>query len=149
MGRILIDSNVIIKYFAGETDIEWVLAEEEAYYNVIVFSEVLYTLIRAKTGLKPYDIKRDPSILRRIGEDVGKVKKFFKEHMILLQITDDVVERAARNVTRHELLPNDAIILATAEEYGLNYLITYDQDLLRLRDVEVEVKTPEKILRNY
>ncbi len=46
----MLDSNVILKHLFGEHSISKLLALTEPYYNDIVYSEVLYLLIRNETG---------------------------------------------------------------------------------------------------
>ena len=51
MGRSLVDSDVILKHFARDVNIEWILTEKNIYYNATIFSGM-----HGKTGLRPYDI---------------------------------------------------------------------------------------------
>ena len=63
MDRVMIDSNVILKHLFGEWNISELLALTEPYYNDIVYSEVLYLIIRNETGERPFTLKRSRSLL--------------------------------------------------------------------------------------
>ncbi len=146
MGRILADSNVILKYLEGNRDIGRLFAEHEVYYNDIIFSEVLYSAIRHVTGKRPYDIKKNPETIAEARDIILAVRRFFKRHLTYVIITQEIVERATGYSVSFHLLPNDALILATAEEYEIEYIATYDTDMLRLRNVPVQIVKPDDLL---
>lgn len=82
MSSVFIDSNVIVKYFAGEPVsrklLEPVLKGEiDGYINNIVFTEVIFTLIKLQTGMSAYELRRRPQKL------ISSVKNIDKQIMFL------------------------------------------------------------------
>ena len=64
-----IDSNVIVRYFAGDTAAKKILgpviySEAESYINSIVYSEVICIAMKLIMGRKAYELKEDPDTVK-------------------------------------------------------------------------------------
>ncbi len=62
---MMLDSNVILKHLFGEYNVSKLLALTEPYYNDIVYSEVLYLVIRNETGEGPFTLKKRPELVKK------------------------------------------------------------------------------------
>lgn len=144
MSGVFIDSNVIIKYFLGYHDAYRALApvidgDVMGYINDTVFSEVMYNLVRLISNKKPYELKRSPQYVSSITND--HIIKYYEAFRLLreLSIDDDVKDLAIKIMGTYGLLPNDALIAATCGHYGINTIITYDEDFKRIEWLRVVV----------
>ncbi len=135
MDRVMLDSNVIIKHLLGEVDTTPVWQTAVVYYNPIVYSEVFYVLLLNETGERPFTLKKRPEIVKNAAENVITEMGIFRE-MLFLPVGKSTQTLAENLVKEYGLLPGDAMILATAIENRIDYLITEDRDLLRVGSAE-------------
>jgi len=133
MDRVMLDSNVILKYLFGEWNISELLALTEPYYNDIIYSEVLYVIIRNEAGKGPFTLKKKPEIVIRSSNALRPALKLF-EVLNYSPVSEHTLWEAEKLIEDYGLLPGDAIILANCIEMELNALLTWDSDLLRLKD---------------
>ncbi|NJE09576.1 type II toxin-antitoxin system VapC family toxin [Thermococcus sp. MAR1] len=127
--RVLIDSNVFVEYLKGNPKAMKVLSsllssEYEIFINAIVYSEVVFLFISKTTGLSAFALKKKPPAV--VNSGVEKVLALLQQFKIA-EINEVVLQTASEIITRHGLLPNDAIILATAKIYDMT-LATLDSD---------------------
>ena len=153
--RVLVDSNVIIELLRGNERVKDALIRLKDEYqlaiNPIIFAEVAYHLIVAKYLEKKgryssYDVKRE---LRR-DEGLLEYYRAFYDNFIemglaqglkILEVDEETVELANELIEEKRLLPNDALILATALKFGIRKIVTLNGDF----DVGlVEVIKPEE-----
>jgi len=137
MNSVFIDSNIIIKYFAGDAQARNILkpvisGEMRGFINNIVFSEVLFITIRLLTGLKAYELRKNPETIQKTLETINENIRFLRDYFIELEINDEVKELALEIMKEHGLLPNDALIAATCRYYKINTLATFDEDFKRI-----------------
>jgi len=85
--KIFVDSNVILNHLEGTLDIAQLRAFHNLYTNSIVLSEVLYVYLKAKSGLKSYQLKAKPNEIKKRKNDLEKLFQFF-EAFIILDMTD-------------------------------------------------------------
>ena len=76
MSSVFIDSNVIIRYFAGDTTAKTLLepifyGDEQGYINSIVFSEVIFVVVKLLTGRKAYELKKSRNSQEYIRQNKG------------------------------------------------------------------------------
>ena len=146
MGTVILDTNVIIKHLQGTTNIGTLLSEYSCTYNDIIASEVTYIVMRATTGKSPFEIKRIKELPEKTKTALQAIYDIFDYALEYAPIGTEVLRQARKYVEKYALLPNDAIILATATYYGMDAVITYDSDLLTLKKVQgVQIATPEDI----
>ncbi|SEV80913.1 Predicted nucleic acid-binding protein, contains PIN domain [Thermococcus thioreducens] len=94
--------------------------------NDIVFSEFLFHYIALKTGRSPFTIKKRGEMSTVI---LSNEPKDFIEQFHILPADDEVLGLSYELMREHNLLPNDAIILATCLVYEVSTLGTLDDDL--------------------
>ena len=133
MDRVMLDSNVILKHLFGEWNISELLAITEPYYNDIVYSEVLYLLLRNETGERPFTLKKKPGLVIKSSTALKPALRLF-EVLNYSPISEHTLWEAEGLIESYGLLPGDAIILANCIEMGLDALLTWDLDFLRLND---------------
>ena len=85
--------------------------------------------ILVTTGKKSYELKENPEALEQI--NLAPVQRLLRLANIL-PTTTDIVERAYTIISTYNLLPNDAIIAATCEHYGIKSIATFDKDFKRI-----------------
>ena len=137
MNSAFIDSNVIIKYFTGDTTAKDALApvinyEVEGYINSIVYSEVIYIAIKLLTRKKAYELKENPESIKNAIKAISKHAEFIQTYFKELEINDKVKQIAIEIMKEYGLLPNDALIAATCKYYGIDVILTFDEDFKRI-----------------
>ncbi len=134
---VFIDSNVIVRYFAGDTAAKKILdpviyGEVEGYINSIVYSEVIYITMKLITGKKAYELKEDPdavkNAIRKLRDQIEFLRTFFKE----LEINDKIKQLSVEIIEQYGLLPNDALIAASCKHYSIGTILTFDEDFKRI-----------------
>ena len=113
--------------------------EDEVYTSIRVLDKAIFTIVRTKAwmklGIKHIEKLREH--IRKHGyeffeEDIDELYKFLEEANI------SVVEDKARpqeliEVARQfHLLPADALIALTCRHYGINTILTFDEDFKRV-----------------
>ncbi len=142
MNSAFIDSNVIIKYFQGDENAKKLLEPVISgaivgYINNIVFSEVVYYFIKNKTGLRAYDFKKNPEIVKSVIEELEDLIVFIKQ-FTELEINDEVKDQAVSLIKKYGILPNDALIMATCLHYGVSIIFSSDEDLKEVSGLTVK-----------
>ncbi len=137
MGAIkaFVDSNVIINHFSGNINILELLEKYELYINSIVFSEVLMVYLKLITNEKSYTLKHKPELIVNKKEELKSLDDLFSL-LITLNMDENIHKIAYNLITEYELLPNDALILATCKYHKIKNLITFDDDFKEIADKE-------------
>ena len=128
---IFLDSSVLIEGLKGNPLAislfeELLKSDLIPVINDIVFSEFIFHYIALKTGVSPFTIKKRGEI---DGVILPGEPKDFIEQFHVLPTDDEVLELSYELMRRHNLLPNDAIILATCIVFEVSNLGTLDNDL--------------------
>ena len=149
MDRVMLDSNVILKHLFGEWNISELLALTEPYYNDIIYSEVLYLIIRNETNERPFTLKKKPELVVKSSPALKPALRLF-EVLNYSPVSEHTLWEAEELIESQGLLPGDAIILANCVEIGLDALLTWDSDLLRLNGEisQCGIDTPAEYLRS-
>ncbi|MEB2836938.1 MAG: PIN domain-containing protein [Desulfurococcales archaeon] len=137
MNSACIDSNVIIKYYAGDHEarraLEPVISGEiTGFINNIIFSEVVFILLKLLANMNAYELKKKPQIIKDIIKNINKQVTFLREYFVELEINEDVKQMALAVMGQYGLLPNDALIAATCRQHGIDTIITFDEDFKRV-----------------
>ncbi len=145
----MLDSNVILKHLFGEWNISELLALTEPYYNDIVYSEVLYLIIRNETGERPFTLKKKPELVVKSSPALKPALRLF-EVLNYSLISEHTLWEAEGLIESYGLLPGDAIILANCVEMGLDALLTWDSNILRLNGEipKYRITTPAEYLQS-
>ena len=132
MKSFMVDSSVIIEHLKGNPQAMAIL-ELLAEYDVrgcindVVASEIIFVYLKRTTGRSYLTLKKEKELVKR----AEKTPLYeLLEEFRFLDVNKFVFEEAKRIMDEHGLLPNDAIILATAKFYRCSALITLDSDFI-------------------
>ena len=134
--ELFFDSNIFLHHLAGNDKASKLMEKVEknniiGYINDIVISEVVYGFLRAKTGLRPLELKKN---IVEIEIDLRQLRDLFKIFRVLpCNIGYDIFEV----MNRYSLLPNDALIAATCRFYGIRRIATFDDDFKTVKFLRV------------
>lgn len=129
--KIFVDSGLLIEY-EKQTKTELLEAllesEHQIYLNPIVVSEYLYQLLGILGGRSPLSICESG----KIGEtlETHDTKSFLCGFQVL-PIPDTALSLAIDFMKKYNLLPNDAIILASCKLQNVAVLASFDSDFFR------------------
>ncbi len=135
--RVLYDSNVLIRYLAGDETAKdlvdkVVSGEWEGYITGTIASEVVYVYLRLSLGVSRYELRglitrQDDRVKSLLEEDVKPLLTLFDLVMVEADLDEllDIIEN-------HGLLPNDALIAAAALKQGIGTIATFDEDFKRV-----------------
>lgn len=129
--KVFIDSSVLIEYEKqSKTELlEALLSNNhQVYINPIVVSEYLYQLLGILGGRSPMSVSESGKINEVLAQHDTSV---FLSSFQLLSIPDGAIPLAIEFMKKHNLLPNDSIILASCKLLGIDVLASYDSDFYR------------------
>ena len=128
--KIFIDSSIFIENFKGNTTAKEILEvavdKFDVCINSIVFSEVLFKLMVLKSGKSILTIKSKNLISSLIKE-----LKNYSELLLLFKVLEEnkeILNISLRFIEKYNLLTNDALILATCKYYGIDKIVSLDND---------------------
>ncbi|WKN44603.1 type II toxin-antitoxin system VapC family toxin [Tunicatimonas pelagia] len=129
--KLFIDSSLLVEYVKNtKTELlEYLVASEsDLYISSTVVSEFFFHYLAIRGGKSPLTLKVNRQIASCLkqGEYTGFLQQFG-----FLEDLASVVTRAPELMQRHNLLPNDALILATCLHHSLPYLASYDENDFR------------------
>jgi uncharacterized protein len=126
--KLFLDSGIFIEYLKGrKIDFyEFLIQQDyELFINQVVFSEFLYYFIGTVGNKSPLAIKesgRLPDCLKdRNPIDMIPGVQVLNHNSGISQSAIDIIKQ-------FNLLPNDALILATCKYFDIKYLATFDSD---------------------
>lgn len=134
--KIFLDSSILIEYEKGtKIAVLDTLREKNVqfYINSIVVSEYLYKLIGILGEKAPLTIKES-----------GKIAEILEHHQTTaflkifdyLPIPAPAIYKAVELVKKYNLLPNDALILASCQLQNIKVLASYDSDFAKVCEAE-------------
>jgi predicted nucleic acid-binding protein len=137
MNLVFTDTNVIIRYFAGDETSRRLLepiiyGDATGYINNVVFSEVIFILLKISAGMKAYELKKDPERVKASLRSLNDQLRFLREYFTELEVNEKVKQTAIEIMNEHGLLPNDALIASTCKHYGVDAILTFDEDFRRI-----------------
>jgi len=128
--KIFLDSSILIEYLKGSKtkSLDELVSNEQndCYINETVVSEFLFHFLKINSDRAPLSLK-----------EAGKIKEVFagSDTFQLLQLfhflpsTPEIISLVPALMSKFNLLPNDAIIIATCKINGVKFLASYDSDL--------------------
>ncbi len=146
--KCLIDTTVILTIiFEKKKDLFMKLIEEyELFVPINVAEESSYKIILEscieifghknffdlKKLLEKSDRERVDIIFKRL-----HVLNIFLNNVEILHLNRNIFDSAKVFMEKYRLLPNDAIIAATGEYYGIKKIATFDRDFKRVEFLEI------------
>ncbi len=121
-----VDSSVLVEHVKGSrTDFLPFLASQDVvlYISSTVVSELLFHIVAIRSDKSPLTIKRKGLIPKYL--DASEVNVFLRQFSVL-SVDAEVTAVVPSLMVKHNLLPNDALILATCLQHKIPYLASYD-----------------------
>jgi len=137
MNGVFFDSSVFLDFLEGKERAKRLLESysgPEGCINDIVFSEVLFVYIKAETGKKSYELKKQPELVKSV--ELSDIVELLGRYRTL-DLGEAVTREAEGLITKYGLLPNDALIAATCKHHGIKKTATFDADFERVDFLEV------------
>ncbi|AFL95963.1 hypothetical protein containing PIN domain 6 [Thermococcus cleftensis] len=146
--RVLLDTNVLYNYLY-KTELtpraKDILSEDyEFYISATVLNELSYAVIRktAEVTFGARSYHRVKEILREQGyrpfeEPLSRMELVLQALGIEILPDSSDWEAIRGFIRRYSLLPNDATILATAVEKGVDAIATFDKDYSKVQEVKI------------
>ncbi|WP_456394730.1 type II toxin-antitoxin system VapC family toxin [Thermococcus sp.] len=144
--RVFLDTSFILNFLFGDKKavdtLEKLLKANTVFYvNPTVIGELWFQLMANEYAKKHG--RYSAYGLRDKVEEVKKALKVLDEFFEVLpglevvEITERTVELARDLIDRYNLLPNDAMIMASCIQYGIKKLATFDSDFKRVMEIEI------------
>lgn len=131
INEILLDSSIVVEYSKNtRTQLLDYLLDENRYKLFIsetVVSEFTFYWLAGRGNKAPYTLKMRREIPAII-EDNSPLQ--FLTQFSLLAVNDKVLPIYLDLMQRYNLLPNDALIIATAKLHDITAVASYDPDFL-------------------
>lgn len=125
--RVFLDSSILVEWSKGaQVDLLNHLLADDQYelgLNQVVLSEYTYYLLIIEGGKAPMTLKRDGSIPQILAQ---RDPTGFLQTMNVLPNGNEITPEYLRLMQRYNLLPNDALILATCLLHGIAQLASHD-----------------------
>jgi predicted nucleic acid-binding protein len=124
--KVFIDSSVIVEYIKGnKTDfLEQLIASNHGLFsNAIVYSEFMFYYLAVIGEKSPLSIRESKQI-RTIIEKHNPIDIFL--NFEILPVNNETTVLSYQFMQKYNLLPNDALIIATAKLNGIEYMATFD-----------------------
>ena len=146
---ILLDANAIVYYLHRvepyASKVKEILANRGDLASTLrAIDETIFTLIRLdawrRLGLRKLDQLRDYIRLHGLAEFedvVNDVSEMIDRLGILVLEDKGNLEELLETMKKYGLLPGDALIAVTARYYGINTILTFDEDFKRVPWIKV------------
>ena len=130
--RIFIDSSIFIEALKGNkvTFYRSLISDigNENCINETVISEYLYFVLGFSGGVSPRTLKEKDQINQIVSSNLS-IASILAEFSFLPG-DSSLIHRAPRFMATYNLLPNDAIILATCKIHNITKLASHDADFI-------------------
>ncbi len=141
---IYVDANAIVYLLhdvkpKSDQVIDILSRSEQAYTSLRTIEETSYILIRIYLG-KHYGIKgihRIREIINQQGlgfikDELKAMRGLLSEYNIIVLQDKAEVSEIHDTMVKYNLLPGDAIIALTCKHYGIDTILTFDEDFKRV-----------------
>lgn len=141
---ILLDTNAIV-YFLHRVEpyaskVKKILVErEDLAVTLRVVDEAIFTLIRLEAwrilGLRKLNQLRDyirKHGIERFGDAINNIEELINKLGITVLEDKGSFEQLLETMRRYNLLPGDALVAVTAKHYGVDTILTFDEDFKRV-----------------
>ena len=125
----MIDSSLLVEFSKGDKKKLLITLinnpEIECCINDIVVSEYLYYYLALKGGASPMSLKSSEKIPEIIAQSEDYL---LATNFSLLSTNDSIFSLVPSFMRQYNLLPNDAIILATCKIHNITQFASHDKD---------------------
>jgi len=124
--KIFVDSSTLVEYIKGnKTDLleQLISSKNELFANAIVYSEFMFYYLAVIGEKAPLTIKESKQI-KTIIEKHNPIDLF--SNFQSLPVDNDTIMLSYQYMQKYNLLPNDALILATLKLNGIECFASYD-----------------------
>lgn len=123
-------SSLVIKYLAEHDEVFTSLRtiEEASYIIIRVKASKLYGA-RGVYGIRRVIVKHGLDFVK---SELEALRKLIEENNIVVLQDVATVEEIHRTMVEYKLLPGDAIIALTCKRYGIDAILTFDEDFKRV-----------------
>jgi predicted nucleic acid-binding protein len=128
--KLFLDSSILIEYIKGnKTDLLDILIDrnEDLFINHIVFSEFIFHFLAVSSGISPLNLKRNKQIHASLSK--FSLEKFI-ENFGILEMDENILFFSYEIMKRYNLLPNDALIIATSKISKIDAICSFDSDFI-------------------
>ena len=130
--KIFIDSSVLVEALKGnKREFYYSLVSDEKnsfYINSITVSEYLYFLVGFSGGSSPRSLKESKKIKDSLADQNNQVE--ILNEFTIIEAGESALTLAPSFMSKYNLLPNDAIILATCKMHNIAKLASHDTDFI-------------------
>ena len=146
--EVFVDSSVLVGLHLGDPKARDLVRETINQGNIlvinpVVFSETVYKVmftLAIQDGLKgPRDLKKHLSeylfVYKKVDESLKKLRD--AGFLRILPISEKTIELASEIGEKYQLLPNDALIVATCAEHEIERILTFDSDFEKVPLIKV------------
>jgi len=141
---LFLDTNAILYYLHDVKPYSQIVedtisGEDELYTSIRVLDEVIFTIVRTKAWIR-LGIRRIEKLREYIQkhgyyffeEDIDELYRFLREANIAV-VEDRATPQELIDVAKKfHLLPADALIASTCKHYGIEAILTFDEDFKRV-----------------
>jgi predicted nucleic acid-binding protein len=125
---VFIDSSILVEYIKGNnTELFDYLLESDTKLvsNPIVFSEYIFYFLALAGNKSPLAIKEKSKIPGLLKENYPLA---IFSTIEILKVDENITVLSFELMQKHNLLPNDALILATLKLNEIKYLVSFDKN---------------------
>ncbi len=141
---LFLDTNAILYYLHDVKPYSQIVedttsGEDELYTSIRVLDEVIFTIVRTKAWIR-LGIRRIEKLREYIQkhgygffeEDIDELYNFLKETNIAVVEDRAKPQELIDAAKKFHLLPADALIALTCMHYGIDAILTFDEDFKRV-----------------
>ncbi|MEB3760294.1 MAG: PIN domain-containing protein [Desulfurococcales archaeon] len=141
---ILLDTNAIVYYLHRvepyASKVKQILVEEKDFaVSLRVIDEIIFTLIRLD-ALRRLNIRRLDQLreyirkhgVKEFANAMNDVEELIEELGIIVLEDKGSLGELLEIMRNYNLLPGDALIAITARHYGIDTILTFDEDFKRI-----------------
>jgi predicted nucleic acid-binding protein len=141
---IFLDTNAILYFLHGVEPFSQqvesiIMGEDELYTSIRVLDEAIFTIIRVKAWLR-LGIKRVEKLRDYIQKhgytafeaELNELATFLEDAGITVLEDKATLQELVATVRRYHLLPADALVALTCKHYGIDTILTFDEDFRRV-----------------
>ena len=130
--KVFIDTSVLVEALKGKKVNFYVdlvsKVENDFFINEAVLSEYLYYFLGINGGASPRSLQEKNKIAQTIEAHINEI--IVLENFSLIAGTQSFLKAVPELMSKYNLLPNDAIILATCKSHNITTLASHDNDFI-------------------